>query len=156
MKKSFLFDRMLGKLCRKMRLLGYDCKLNPESEIGRFLLNAMKEERVAVTRSTRHHDRPGHQPVILSSKDTHQQIVELFQKINEPMQPEPFTLCMECNAILEDTSLSEVSDRVPEYVKNHFTEFKRCPGCSRIYWKGSHYEDMLDEVEKIKSLFQKK
>ena len=37
---ALLFDRMLGKLCRAMRLLGYDAVLNSEGESGRFLLTA--------------------------------------------------------------------------------------------------------------------
>ena len=32
--RSFLFDRMLGKLCVKLRMLGVDAKLNPEGESG--------------------------------------------------------------------------------------------------------------------------
>ena len=50
-KRSFLLDRMLGKLCVKLRMLGVDAKLNPEGETGRFLVNAMKEGRTAVTRA---------------------------------------------------------------------------------------------------------
>ena len=46
-------SRMLGRLCRKMRLLGYDVTLNPEGETGRFLINADREGRIPVTRSTR-------------------------------------------------------------------------------------------------------
>ncbi len=154
MKKSLLFDRMLGKLCRKMRLLGYDSRLNPENENGRFLVNAERENRVAVTRSTRHHDRPGSPPIILAAKDTHRQIAELFEKLGEEPHLEPFTRCMECNALLEDTDPSSVQDQLPEYVRDNFTEFKLCPGCGRVYWKGSHYEDMLEEVEKIRSVLE--
>ncbi|MCD6380558.1 hypothetical protein J7M07_08970 [bacterium] len=43
---TFLFDGMLGRLCRKMRLLGFDSKLNPESDAGHFLINADKEKLI--------------------------------------------------------------------------------------------------------------
>jgi hypothetical protein len=28
-------------------------------------------------------------------------------------------------------------------------EFNRCPGCGQIYWKGSHYERMMELVAKF-------
>jgi uncharacterized protein with PIN domain len=146
-KCAFLFDRMLGRLCRKVRLLGYDATLNPEGESGRFLLNAEGEGRLPVTRSTRHHDRPGPTPIVLKSEDTTEQLVELFQAIDEPPQFEPFIRCLECNEPLVEESASSVENEVPTYIREHFDRFHRCPGCRRIYWEGSHFEDMTKEVE---------
>ncbi|HER44101.1 MAG TPA: hypothetical protein ENO08_06545, partial [Candidatus Eisenbacteria bacterium] len=67
-KPAFMCDRMLGKLCRRLRLLGYDAKLNPERETGRFFLNAEFEGRVAVTRARGLRDRPGGPPIVLESE----------------------------------------------------------------------------------------
>jgi uncharacterized protein with PIN domain len=31
---------------------------------------------------------------------------------------------------------------VPDHVFYHEKEFYQCPDCSRIYWRGSHHENM--------------
>jgi uncharacterized protein with PIN domain len=148
-KRAFLFDRMLGKLCRKMRLLGIDAILNPEGEAGRFLLNAQREGRIPVTRSTRHHDRPGPEPIVLKTEATADQIVELFHALGEVPRFEPFTRCLECNAVLTVEDAASVAAEVPPYIREHFDRYHRCPGCRRIYWEGSHFEEMTRAVEEL-------
>lgn len=154
-KRKFLFDRMLGNLCRKMRLLGYDSKLNPEGERGRFLLNADQEKRIAVTRSRRHSDRPGASPLILESEETVEQAVELFRKLGEAPAFEPFTRCLECNVPLVEESPATVHGEVPPLVEREFKSYHRCPECRRIYWEGSHYQAMAEQIREIEARFRK-
>jgi uncharacterized protein with PIN domain len=150
-KHSFLLDRMLGKLCVKLRMLGLDAKLNPEGESGRFLVNAMKEGRTAVTRARSQGDRPGPRPVILSSSDTAAQIVELFAALGEDPRFEPFTRCLECNELLVETPEETVTGRIPPNVQKSFHRFHGCPACGRVYWEGSHFQAMKDEVKRIEA-----
>jgi uncharacterized protein with PIN domain len=151
---AFLCDRMLGRLCRRLRLLGYDAKLNPEREAGRFFLNAEFEERVAVTRARGLRDRPGGPPVILEAEDADGQIIELFSKLGEKPALMPFTRCLECNVPLAVEKASAVEGRVPSYIRQRFHRFHQCPSCLRIYWEGSHYEAMVKEVERIRRLLE--
>jgi len=148
---SFLLDRMLGKLCVKLRMLGVDAKLNPEGESGRFLVNAMKEGRTAVTRARSQGDRPGPRPVILSSSDTAGQIVELFAALGDAPRFEPFTRCLECNELLVETPEEAVKGRIPPNVEKTFHRFHACPACGRVYWEGSHFQAMTDEVKRIEA-----
>ena len=148
-RSAFLFDRMLGRLCTKMRMLGYDAALNPEGETGRFLLNAARAGRVAVTRSRSLGDRPGPRPVVLRAEDVLDQIVELFAALGEPPRLEPFTRCLECNAVLVERSAGEARGRVPPHVGETFAEYRGCPVCGRVYWKGTHWNAMAAEVRRI-------
>lgn len=147
---AFLCDRMLGKLCRTLRLLGLDAKLNPEGESGRFLVNAEREGRIAVTRGRRHHDRPGAPAVVLTGETVLDQVVELFGALPEAPEPAPFTRCLECNEPLVAASRESVEGAVPPYVTEHFQRYHRCPSCRRIYWEGSHYQAMTAKIEKIR------
>jgi len=147
---AFLFDRMLGKLCRRMRLLGFDSKLNPESEQGRFLINAGRENRLAVTLSRRKTDRPGNPPIILRSRGVDQQVIELLEALDQAPRLRPFTRCLECNTVLEDLPGEDAPDMVPQGIIENFEEFKVCPDCRRVYWKGSHFEAMSRTIDKIK------
>lgn len=151
---AFLCDRMLGRLCRKLRLLGCDAKLNPEKEAGRFFLNAEFEGRVAVTRARGLRDRPGGPPVVLEAEDTDGQLRELFAKLGGKPALMPFTRCLECNVPLAGEEASAVEGKVPSYIGERFHRFHRCSSCGRIYWEGSHYEAMVEEVERIRRLLE--
>jgi uncharacterized protein with PIN domain len=155
-KRSFLLDRMLGKLCVKMRMLGLDARLVAEGEGGRFFLEAMREGRVAVTRARSMGDRPGPKPVILRSDDVNEQIVELFSALGEVPPLAPFTRCLECNALLLEESEEAAKGRVPPDVASAFHRYHRCPVCGRIYWEGSHYEAMSAEVKRIEERLAKR
>ena len=148
---SFLLDRMLGRLCVKLRMLGVDAKLNPEGESGRFLVNAMKEGRTAVTRARTPGDRPGPRPVILAASDTAGQVVELFAAIGEAPRFEPFARCLECNELLVEAPEETVKGRIPPNVEKNFHRFHSCPACGRVYWEGSHFQAMAEEVKKIET-----
>jgi uncharacterized protein with PIN domain len=148
-KTTFLFDRMLGSLCRKMRLLGLDCELLPGGETGRFLVIAESEGRKAVTRARRHSDRPGKPAVVLKKETVKEQIIELFESLGEVPRFEPFTRCLECNELLVEQSPAAVKGKVPPYVEQTFARFHGCPKCGRIYWEGSHYQAMAEEIKKI-------
>jgi uncharacterized protein with PIN domain len=154
-KRAFLLDRMLGRLCVKLRMLGVDAKLNPEGEAGRFLVNAMKEGRTAVTRARSQGDRPGPRPVVLAPPDTAEQIVELFTAVGGVPPLAPFSRCLECNEPLVDAPEETVKGLVPPGVERDFHRFHRCPACGRIYWEGSHFQAMTDEVKRIEARLKK-
>ena len=147
---------MLGRLCRKMRLLGFDSRINPPSEKGRFLINADRENRLAVTLSKRQTDRPGSAPLILESAGISDQITELILSLKQPPSLEPFTRCLECNTILKELPPREARLRVPDYIAGKFNEFLKCSECGRVYWKGTHFTAMPAEVEKIMRAVGKK
>ena len=149
---ALLFDRMLGKLCRTMRLLGYDAELNGEGESGRFLVNAEALSRAAVTRSRGLRDRPGARPIVLESEETMDQVAELLSKLAGKPDLAPFTRCLECNELLVEERAEAVRGEVPAYIMERFDEFHRCPACRRVFWRGSHYEAMVRKVEQIERM----
>ena len=61
--------------------------------------------------------------------------------------PQPFTRCPECNTTLADLAHEAARDLVPPYVWNTQTEFRRCPGCGRVYWKGTHWPAVQARLE---------
>jgi uncharacterized protein with PIN domain len=155
-KRAFLLDRMLGKLCTKMRMLGLDAKLNPEGEDGRFFLNAAREGRIPVTRARDSRDRPGPKPIILQSGDAFEQIAELFAALGETPQFDPFSRCIVDNVPLVEVPASAVKGQVPPYVAKTFTRYHRCPECKRIYWEGTHFREMAEQVKRIEERIRKK
>ena len=145
----FLLDGMLGRLCRKMRMLGLDCELAGEGRSPWLLTDAENAGRTAVTTATRSVDRSGPPPVILRRSGAAEMIAELFAAIGEVPQFAPFTICLECNTLLREISRVDASERVPPRISRDFREFHECSKCGRIFWKGSHYEAMEHQVEQI-------
>jgi len=43
----------------------------------------------------------------------------------------------------------EVEELVPPYVFQTQTQYVQCPGCLRVYWRGTHWERMSRELEGI-------
>jgi len=149
MKRRFLLDGMLGRLCRKMRMLGLDCELVAPGRSPCFLSDAGEGGRTAVTTATRALDRRGSPPVVLRRSGAAEMIAELFAAIGETPEFEPFTICLECNKPLREITPEEAEPRVPPRIASEFREFRECAWCGRVYWKGSHYEAMEKQVEQI-------
>jgi len=57
-----------------------------------------------------------------------------------------FSRCLECNAVLEDIDRESAFEKVPAYVYLTHERFARCPSCERIYWHGTHAEEMLKQL----------
>jgi len=60
-----------------------------------------------------------------------------------------FTLCLECNIPLAPRSRDEVRDLVPPYVYKTQAQYQQCPVCGRIYWRGTHWKHMNEELEML-------
>jgi uncharacterized protein with PIN domain len=139
---KFICDGMLGKLCKLLRMIGVDCAYSNAGMA--ILVNARKEGRVILTCNSRLRNK---QNVFFI--EASQPAAQLYEVVNthglwdEIM---PFTRCVLCNEALKPIAREEVKGKVPFYTYNSFNEYARCPQCSRIYWKGSHYKRMMEEI----------
>jgi hypothetical protein len=57
--------------------------------------------------------------------------------------------CIECNSLVQDIKKEDIKKNVPDRIFKNIDKFWFCPKCKKIYWKGSHYDNM---IEKIKNL----
>ena len=102
-------------------------------------------------------DRPGPKPVILaSSDDVDGQIVELFAALGDAPRFEPFTRCLECNALLVEAPEEAVKGRVPPNVEKNFHRFHRCPACGRDLLGGKPFPGDVGRGEGIEAKLKKR
>ena len=66
----------------------------------------------------------------------------------------PFTRCMVCNGLLTEVVKAEVEGQAPKRILECFDGFRRCPGCGRVYWEGSHYRRMRLWIEQLAATTQ--
>ena len=149
----FVADRMLGKLAKGLRLLGYDTVYYQGEDLCHLIQWARAEGRVILTRNRKLvAKRPEDRLVRIMGDHPTLQLQELIQKGYVTRdEEEHFSRCLLCNAHLDEIPRGEVEGRVPDFVLHERKEHLRCPQCGRIYWQGSHQKNMQAWVE---GLFQ--
>jgi uncharacterized protein with PIN domain len=139
---KLLADSMLGTLGRWLRLLGYDTLIagshQPDSELARL---ARAEGRVVLTRDRELAARRGVRSLLILADDLDEQLIQAARELPLPPQ-QPGSRCLHCNGLLEPAGHDEVAGDVPAYVLQTQAAFRRCSGCGRVYWKGTHWPDI--------------
>lgn len=145
----FIVTEELGKLAKWLRILGYDCVYYSKKDISGLIIQALREKRVLVTRSSAFTKFHGIRIIVSGSDFVEEQLDELTRELDLPLDDSGiFRICVECNTPLEDIKKEEVRDRVPEYVYNTQDLFKRCPVCDKIFWKGTHWGMVKEWLER--------
>ena len=60
-----------------------------------------------------------------------------------PAEDQLFSRCSLCNTLLLVIEKASVAERVPARAFAAYEAFWHCASCDKIYWKGSHYDEML-------------
>ena len=136
-----LADGMLGKLAKWLRLLGYDTAYDNTATDPELARRARAEGRVLLTRDRELATRRGLRTLLIRSQMLEEQIREVRDGIGPSPHP-ALSRCAVCNSVLTTVSPVQVADRVPPYVLRTQDEFRRCPGCGRVYWPGTHFHAM--------------
>lgn len=145
MTKKFICNGMLGKLCNLLRLCGVDTSYSNRGMT--ILLQARREGRIILTKNTRLRGKEG-----IFFIEASRPLLQLKNVINTfDIQQEmcPFSRCTICNDKLVAVAKNSVREKVPYFTYKNFDEFAMCPTCQRVYWKGSHYKNMLNTIKQI-------
>lgn len=143
----FAVDRMLGRLARWLRVLGFDVAYRKELPGDRLLTLAAREDRIVVTRDGRLRDPRGRARVIrITSERFRDQLRELDRVLPLGGVAARPQRCVECNEAVLPVALADVPESVPEYVRATQTDFRRCPRCRRIFWPATHRTRMDAEI----------
>jgi len=146
----FLADRMVGKLARWLRLLGYDTVYLPQLSPVGVMREARRQGRIILTRDSRIVRQKDAPPLLFITADRfREQLRQVVGELRLDPVKQLLTRCSECNERLQVVTKNEVRDRVPEYVWQTQEEFRRCPACQRIYWSATHKERVLAELRRL-------
>jgi len=146
----FVLDGHLGRLAAHLRMLGLDCLYNNSYEDNELVRISVEEERILLTR-----DRMllMHKVItwgyLLRSLDSTEQLHEVVERFGLAKWVRPFQRCMNCNHPLEPVEKEAVLDKLEPLTKKYYEDFKLCPACGQLYWKGSHYEKMTRLIENL-------
>jgi hypothetical protein len=146
----FVLDGHLGRLASHLRMLGLDCLYNNAYEDEELVRISVGEDRILLTRDRMllMHKIIA-QGYLLRSLDSTEQLYEVIRRYGLVKWVRPFERCMNCNHPLEPIGKELVLEKLEPLTKKYYDEFKLCPGCGKVYWKGSHYERMLELIERV-------
>ena len=82
----------------------------------------------------------------LRSLDSQEQVVEILERYQLKNSVKPFNRCLVCNQELAWVEKASIIDRLEPLTIKHFDEFKICSHCGQLYWKGSHYDRMVQYI----------
>jgi len=147
----FVADAMLGRLARWLRALGYDTLYSASFADGYLARIATAEQRILLTRDRELTRRKGLKAILIESDHIEEQLRQLFQALPLGITYSPFGRCLKCNAELRLEDRHNLYASVPPYVWQTQEQFRRCPVCGRIYWRGTHWQRMLERIATLPS-----
>ena len=146
----FVLDNHLGQLATYLRMLGFDSLYRNDYQDEELATVAVAEQRVLLTRDRRllmrNVIRHGY---CIHQTDPRRQAGEVLRRFRLVEQVKPFQRCLRCNNPLEVVSKADVFERLEPLTKIYYDEFRICPACNQVYWKGSHYEHMLEMIKDL-------
>jgi uncharacterized protein with PIN domain len=149
-KIRFILDVHLGKLARYLRFLGFDTLYRNDYEDDELAHISAENKRILLTR-----DRNLLKRSVIThgyyvrSTDPRQQLAEIIRRFQ--LAP-PYPLlkrCTLCNAPLSPIAKERILHLLPPSTQKYYHRFFRCQSCDKIYWKGSHYQNMQRCIQKI-------
>jgi len=144
---KFVADVMLGKLARWLRVLGLDVVYSNVLEDDDIVRLAESENRIILTRDTGFAARRATRSSSLFIESDHykEQVQQVLRSF-DLKEFKVFSRCLECNTPLQDVDKEAVFERVPPFVYLTQDRFAICPSCDRVYWHGTHANEMLKRL----------
>lgn len=146
----FVADVHLGRLAGYLRMLGFDTWYARDTRDQELAQVAAAERRILLTRDRellhRHQLTHGY---YVRSPESREQVLEVLRRFDLARSVRPFSRCIRCNHLLEAVAKQAVWDAIPPRSRDCCEEFRRCPGCGRLYWSGSHHRRMQAWIEDL-------
>lgn len=147
---KFLCDQMLAGLGRWLRAAGYDTEIvETPIEDGKILESALREKRLLLTRDQHFTEMQAAEKTVifLTGNSVEECILELNRLLKVDWLLDPFSRCLQCNSLLVEPDAQSIRTQVPADVLSFSDRFWYCPQCQKVFWKGSHTDRMLEQLE---------
>jgi uncharacterized protein with PIN domain len=148
----FICDAMCCGAAKCIRAWGYYAYWEYGINDAQVISMALKDDMVVVTGDSGILERK----VVTSGRvkavyvpvglDRWEQFERVLKEYSLPRQ-EP--RCMKCGGLLEMINKEDFKDELPPKTYNWLDEFYRCKDCTQFFWKGTHWTDIAENLDKI-------
>lgn len=133
----FLLDVHLGKLARRLRLVGVDAAYRNDADDDELIAEAEREQRVLLTQDRGLLRRRAlWAGAYVRGSDPAEQLVDVIERFAPPLAP--WTRCTACNGPLTPVSKEDVVAELEPGTRRYYDDYARCRDCDRVYWRGAH------------------
>lgn len=140
---KFMVDINVQKLAGNLRITGFDTTLVPDMRLVEIGNIATSQQRIVITRNREllkcNTVINGH---LVRSQNHVIQLQEVVKRYKLKRHIKPFSRCIVCNGNLISVPKQDVIHRLEPLTRKYFNTFKRCSDCGKIYWQGSHHNQM--------------
>lgn len=147
----FVVDVNLGRLARYLRLLGFDALSDGELLDGDLARISAEQNRILLTKDRNLLKRSlvvhGY---LVREVYPRRQLVEVVRRYRLGEAVRPFARCMDCSGVIEPVAKADIDHLLEPLTRQHFDDFRRCTGCDRIFWRGSHYDRLAEIVDEVR------
>jgi uncharacterized protein with PIN domain len=143
----FVLDVNLGKLAKRMRMLGFDCLYRNDYKDADIVKSAVNDRRIVLTRDRRLlYNKQIDHGYWVRAVDVDAQVDEVLRRFDLYGLIQLFSRCLICNGILATIAKADIWDRLEPKTRLYYNDFYQCADCQRIYWQGSHMQNMLKRL----------
>jgi hypothetical protein len=148
----FILDVHLGKLARRLRMLGFDCRYRNDYTDSQVIELAQAEGLIILTR-----DRGilkhacVRQGYLIGSDQVDEQVLEVLDRYRLGNKICPLYRCPRCNGLLKPVAKKEIMHRLLPKTAQYYQNFRQCHSCRQLYWQGSHYLKIERWIRKIEA-----
>jgi len=149
----FIVDECVKNLAAKLRMIGCDVVSESRFNDRQIVEISAVEKRVILTRDRgllKRKDAVWGR--LIRNTDSEEQFKEVIHFFGLSQLPQALTTCLVCNGKITSVRKDEVLHLIGPKTRLYYDEFSRCDQCGKIYWEGSHYTKMK---ENLKELFPK-
>ncbi|MDH3388919.1 MAG: Mut7-C ubiquitin/RNAse domain-containing protein [Gammaproteobacteria bacterium] len=146
----FVVDVNLGKLARRLRMVGFDTVYDNGLADSEIVEISMRDRRIILTRDRRLLFRKAvTHGFWVRSDDPDTQLREVVRRCDLARQLQPLRRCLDCNGEIESVELAQVWSSLEPLTRRYYDEFYRCSNCYKVYWEGSHVAHMNDTIRQM-------
>ncbi len=146
----FIVDCMLGKLAKWLKILGFDALFFNKIEDEKLLEIVRNEKRILLTRDTGLIRKAKDvKTLFLESEKWREQVAQVLEHFDLWGKIDSHSRCIDCNVELKSLPKKNAKNLVTPFVYKHADSFALCPGCGRVFWRGTHFKDMEHRIEEI-------
>ena len=149
----FYADSMLGKLSRFLRFFGYSTLYRSDESVDDMIERAQESSLIVLSQSKQIIARCHKlklEAYSLPTSSIEDQLSVLKSKLDIALSvPPEKMLCSLCNGDITKKNKEDILDKIPSGTAMHYDDFWQCEKCGKIFWLGSHWEDIKRIVERV-------
>ena len=149
-RNKFIADINLGNIVKYMRALGLDLFYDSLLSTREIIEISERENRIILTKNSK----------LLKFKDvshgifirpgtTTEQIRRIIDYLDIKDDIKPFSRCLQCNTLLDVVPKENILNKIPPMTIEFCDEYFQCQSCGKIYWKGTHFINMMRVLKQI-------